>query len=112
MIGSNISEKSAIVTKVSAEVASMLSDAVISGPLTEPDYTGVGRDYCNMLVAGRTGLGLNELKKRFKEIEIRYDRQPGNKTEVALDIDVVVFAGQVIKPTEYNSNAYGILNKS
>lgn len=112
MIGSNITGKSAIVAKASAEVASMLADAVISGPIISPDYTESGLDYCNMLVAGRTGLGLDELKGKYKEIEIRYGRQPGKKAEVALDIDIVVFAGQIIKPLEYNSKVYGILNKS
>lgn len=112
MIGSNIAGKTAIVENASAEVASMLSDAVIRGPLTNPDYTGSGLDYCNMLVAGRTDLGLDNLKKKYREIETRYGRQHGNKAEVALDIDIVVFAGQIIKPLEYNSKAYGILNKS
>lgn len=112
MIGSNITGKSAIVAKASAEVASMLSDAVITGPLMNPDYTGIGLDYCNMLVAGRTVLGLDNLKKKYREIETRYGRQPGNKAEVALDIDIVVFADRIIKPKEYNSKAYGILNKS
>lgn len=112
MIGSNITGKAAIVAKASAEVASMLSDAVTAGPLTGPDYTGIGSDYCNMLVAGQTGLGADELKEKFREMEIRYGRQPGNKAEVALDIDIVVFAGQIIKPLEYDSETYGILSKS
>ena len=58
--------------------------------------------YLNAVLKGRFALGVEELQRKCKEMESSLGRRPtGVSGEVAIDIDVVIFDGVVVRPVDY-----------
>ncbi|MDE6802950.1 MAG: 2-amino-4-hydroxy-6-hydroxymethyldihydropteridine diphosphokinase [Muribaculaceae bacterium] len=59
--------------------------------------------YANIVAAISTDFGYEELRRHTKELEVKYGRKPSSKApeEVALDIDIVIYNGEVVRPADF-----------
>jgi len=54
-----------------------------------------GSNYWNMVIEIGTPLPYPELLSQIKTVEQQFGRQPGNKTDVPLDLDILAYSGDV-----------------
>ncbi|MDE7125629.1 MAG: 2-amino-4-hydroxy-6-hydroxymethyldihydropteridine diphosphokinase [Muribaculaceae bacterium] len=93
--------------KASEAVRSTLSDERHSHVYLSPD--ALGRDgvkpYLNQVIRGYSMAGLEELSLSYKRIEADYGRNtmPSDMISVALDIDIVMADGCVLRQHDYES---------
>lgn len=67
---------------------------------TEPvDQGPKGKSFLNKVIEIETDLGYPALVNQLKSIEKKFGRVPGNKRQVPLDLDVLVYDGQVFSVT-------------
>ncbi len=93
--GSNVADKVGI---LQAAVAS-IECAVVEKSDIYTDDNG----YANIVAAVSTDLDYNSLRQYTKNLELRFGRKPSSKApeDVALDIDIVVFNGEIIRPVDF-----------
>ncbi|MCD8288185.1 MAG: 2-amino-4-hydroxy-6-hydroxymethyldihydropteridine diphosphokinase [Porphyromonadaceae bacterium] len=103
-IGSNVPDKEARVSTACTELKSHFPSFTVSSLYTIP---AVGKcigqpDYCNAVARFLTAEEYDSVKNFFKQMEIRFGRclERGCQTLVALDIDIVVWEGQVLRPDD------------
>lgn len=102
-IGSNTTDAKARVEECCRNISEISSEAIFSsiyeteavGSLPQPNYH-------NCVGVLRTSQPFEELKQKFKDMEREAGRLPEHKTEgkVIIDIDIVVWNNEVIKPTD------------
>lgn len=56
-----------------------------------------GNEYFNRVLLVETDLSFPDLQERLKSIERDHGREPNNKEDVPLDIDVITFGGEVFR---------------
>lgn len=71
-----------------------------SAPSESADITGRAGDYVNKVIVCRTTLSLSDFTLRMSEIETAGGRQ-SNSPLVAVDIDTVMWDGEVISPSDF-----------
>ena len=81
------------------------SSAVCSGIYATRSITDGVTPYYNLVASYRTPLSLPELTQMMKQWEKDAGRIHGQK-EVALDIDVVVFDGIVVRPNDFDQSYF------
>ena len=64
--------------------------------------------YLNIVARLETTLDYDSLNKLFKELEVKMGRQKGSRNDdpVALDIDIVIFNDEVMRPRDLNSSYF------
>ena len=102
-IGSNTVDAKARVEECCRNLSKISSEAKFSsiyeteavGSLPQPNYH-------NCVGVLRTSQPFEELKQKFKEMERKAGRLPEHKAEgkVIIDIDVVVWNSEIIRPTD------------
>ncbi|MDO5035504.1 MAG: MATE family efflux transporter [Porphyromonas sp.] len=65
-----------------------------------------GRQYINAVLQLQSGKSLEELRTDTKRIERAYGRRVGDKVDVALDLDIVVCEGEVLRPADYETSYF------
>lgn len=102
-IGSNTTDAKARVEECCRNISEISSEAIFSsiyeteavGSLPQPNYH-------NCVGVIRTTTSFDELKQKFKDMEREAGRLPEHKAEgkVIIDIDVVVWNSEIIRPTD------------
>ena len=78
---------------------------MVSRAYLNESYNGIGDDYINQVVMGRTILGVTELERLCNYMERKAGRRPHSKAYgiIALDIDIVVWNSTVVRPFDFSS---------
>lgn len=87
-----------------SDICHLLSECRVSETIISSDVTGKSSlPYLNAAVKGFTEISLSEAEKIFATIESDYGRTPHSKESgfVPLDIDIVVWDSEVIRPADY-----------
>ncbi|MDE7387421.1 MAG: 2-amino-4-hydroxy-6-hydroxymethyldihydropteridine diphosphokinase [Muribaculaceae bacterium] len=71
-----------------------------SGAYDDPVDNNPGHPYLNLIAWIETELDHDALRVHFKELEGRLGRDRRSDT-VAIDIDIVIFDGTVMRPTDF-----------
>lgn len=101
-LGSNIDGSVGIIRETISRLCEIGDQIVVSELYQTPDISGSGVMYLNAVLKGRFALGVEELQRKCKEMESSLGRRPtGVSGEVAIDIDVVIFDGVVVRPVDY-----------
>lgn len=76
--------------------------------LTAPVGTHSKNDYWNCIGIVESELGFETLKQHYKEMEKNAGRQPNSKQtgDVPLDIDIVVWNGEIIRPHDWEQGYF------
>lgn len=106
MIGSNAPGRREKVTEAVALVTGAMNGAVVSDLIDNPDFTGEGPDYLNVVIKGESSLSREELSRRFASIERALGRENYRRPVVGIDVDIVTYGEIIVKPTEYDSEIY------
>lgn len=101
-LGSNVDGSVGIIRETISRLCEIGDQIVVSELYQTPDISGSGVMYLNAVLKGRFALGVEELQRKCKEMESSLGRRPtGVSGEVAIDIDVVIFDGVVVRPVDY-----------
>lgn len=102
-IGSNVVDAKARVEECCRQLSEIAKESIFSSIYeTEAVGTLPQPNYHNSVGVIHTLQSFDELKNKFKEMERKAGRLPEHKTEgkVIIDIDIVVWNNEVIKPTD------------
>ena len=106
-IGSNAPDACKKVSDALEWVKAELQGSISHGPYpTEPFGHGASdAPYCNAVVTGTTCLTIESLTRLFKDYEAANGRKHGSSfpDRIAIDIDLVVWNGTVMRPADYNA---------
>ncbi len=71
---------------------------------------GYGPAYYNAVVFGQTPMEYDEFNRLLKEYEINCGRSPESRkrNEVIIDIDIVVWDGKIVRPTDFSRDFFQI----
>lgn len=106
MLGSNSGDRKAMLDRGVDALRRLIDVNVISGDVDFPDYSRSGNDFLNRVVCGNCTLTSGELRSSLRRIENALGRDRNNPAVVAIDIDTVIYDGEVLKPDEYDSLPY------
>lgn len=100
--GSNIDNANQIIETALVRITERITVSAKSEQYVSPSFNGVGRDYCNMVIIGSTDLELMDLIEFTKLIEIELGRTKQSKLLgiVPIDIDVVSWNSEIIRPID------------
>lgn len=101
--GSNVADASVLIDKAIALVAVDFEILARSTAYVTPSHNGVGADYTNRVVAIRTDLSVADIHARLTAIETALGRTPLSRPTgvMPMDIDLVIYRGDVIRPDDY-----------
>lgn len=102
-LGSNVDRSAGIIREAISRLCKIGDQIVVSEFYKTPDISGSEVMYLNAVLKGRFAFGAEELQGKCKEMESSLGRLPSGvaKGEVAIDIDVVIFDGAVVRPVDY-----------
>lgn len=102
-IGSNTPERGEKVEEALRRVSNMFDNFRASSVYETPCYRGQGAPYFNVVAEGDTTLKCDEMKNVLKELEDEAGRihDEAHRNIVALDIDLVIFDGKVLREHDY-----------
>lgn len=103
MLGSNTGDRKANLDNAVKALSGYVDSAAATRDIDNPDFTGRGPAYLNRLLTGTTRLSLPALKTAMKEIETALGRDRSTSHLVKIDIDIVVYGDEIVKPSEYTS---------
>lgn len=109
MLGCNFGDCSFNLDKATEALREYIDIEASSPTISTPDITGKSFDYLNRILYGKSKLTLDELKTSVKQLEISMGRNRSTPTEVIIDIDIVVYNNNIIKPSEYNASHFQTL---
>ncbi len=100
-IGSNVDGKEDILPKVLESLCVNVIES--TPPYMDPDDNDNERPYLNIVAVIETVMDYGETLAHFKQVEKDAGRTPADKTagRVPLDIDIVIFNNDIIKPGDY-----------
>lgn len=109
-IGSNLSPRRRRVADALGWLRDMMPDLRASEIYETPEIHGKGRPYMNMVVSGSTVLDMDEIRRLTKEYEISAgrDMEARQHGDVPVDIDVVVWNGEIIRPGDWRQSFFRI----
>lgn len=107
-LGTNVPDRQRRLSSAIARLAAHVAVADYSEAVESADVSGVGADYLNVVVRCFTSLSLNRLRELISRIEAEEGRTPQAKTTgcMPIDIDVVMFAGEVVSRCDYQSEYF------
>lgn len=103
MLGSNTGDRKANLDNAVKALSGHVDRIALTRDIDNPDFTGRGPDYLNRLLTGTTPLPLHSLKAVLKETETVLGRDRATPGLIAIDIDIVVYGDEIVKPSEYTS---------
>ncbi len=109
-LGSNSTDRAERMSAALEWLASGLQQQRDSGVYETPEFSGRYPDYLNCVASGFTPLDFYTLNSRLKEYERASGRTPASKVTgiVPIDLDIVVFNGEVLRPGEFSRDYFTI----
>lgn len=109
-VGSNVTPRRDRVAAALALMDSLLNEGVASGIYETPEIHGMGRPYMNAVIFGKTEIDFEHLKATTKRIELEAGRndEARRRGDVPVDIDIVVWNRQVLRPNDYRQPFFRI----
>ncbi|MDE7412208.1 MAG: 2-amino-4-hydroxy-6-hydroxymethyldihydropteridine diphosphokinase [Muribaculaceae bacterium] len=109
-IGSNCGDRAGNVEKAIAWLATQLRCLKESDIYETPEVYGRGTPYFNCVAIGETSLSSDEINSLCKEYEVSCgrDAEARLRGEVVIDIDVVIFDGEVLRPVDFSREFFKI----
>lgn len=111
-IGSNCGDRRANVSQSLAWLSTQegVSIIQISDIYETPELHGVGNPYINGVVKINTLLGYDALQNRCKDYEISTgrDNECRAKGMVPIDIDIVIWNNEILRPKDYSCEFFQI----
>ena len=110
-VGSNCGHRYENVEKAIKEIENLLEGGLRCSDIYEtPCALDKGFPYMNAVISGEYDGSLYEAEKKFKALEIKLGRTQESrlKSEVPIDIDIVVADGVVVKEWDYRQNFFKI----
>ena len=104
-IGSNAPDGYDKVDEALSWLSSLFSTCKSYGPYPTTPYgdASAGRQYFNAVATGNTPLEEKHIYELFKDYETAHGRIHGSHEEVAIDLDLVVLNGNVLRPTDFSA---------
>lgn len=100
-IGSNASDARHRVDEACDYLRGLIADIHFSDAVCAPSYTGVGADYVNIAAVGTCTCSSETLHRELHRYEDAHGRRrPDAHGNVAIDIDIVTFGEDVLKPSD------------
>lgn len=101
-LGSNIADKETILQHTLCNLDYKIVAA--TPPYIDSCDNNNDSPYMNIIAIIDTNDDCAVMKSRFKEIEKKAGRRPQDKETgiIPLDIDIVIFNNEIIRPTDYN----------
>lgn len=101
-LGSNIGARESNIIRAVSLIDSRTTRVTATSSLYETEPVGCEpmRDFVNAVVEVRTLLCAEDLLKRLQALEIQLGRRSGHNKPRTLDIDIIAFAGLVIRSGE------------
>lgn len=109
-VGSNIVDGESAVADAVRWLQDCLSVEAISSIYSTPPLSGQGSNYFNLVARGVSSYSLDDFKVLSKEYELRYGRDDNSRRlgVVPIDIDVVVYNNDVVRPRDYEAEYFKI----
>lgn len=109
-VGSNCGNRHSQVEAGIGWLRDLLMNVKVSSIYSTGDCHGGPRDYYNAVVKGSTSMVIEELNEMCKEYELNHGRTPEarNKGDVPIDIDVVVYGNETIRPKDFRQKFFQI----
>lgn len=88
-----------------------IADSVSSSHIYEtPEIHGFGTPYMNAVAKGNIAMDLHQLVSKCKLYELEHGRTPESRKrgEVAIDIDIVVWDGSIVRPADFSRDFFQI----
>ena len=103
-IGSNYGDRFANVTYGLNWLSNFLTHFKCSTIYATPDCHGGSREYLNAVAYGVTDISPQQIETICKKIELECGRDESmrNLGNVPLDIDLVVYESQILRPKDFN----------
>lgn len=105
-LGSNVSDRLSMVAEGIEALAAFLTIEAASGVYeSEPIGPDKSRLYANCVLKVSTNLDCGALNLRLKQLEIKFgrDEKARMRHDVPLDIDIVAFDGEILRPRDYSA---------
>lgn len=109
-VGSNISTAKEMVENGLRRLKTLLSDSHCSSIYSTPSVSrGDDSTYFNAVIAGVSRLSLVDLSHKCKKLELEMGRCHDSACkDVAVDIDIVVADGEIVRPKDFNRDYFHI----
>ena len=103
-LGSNSSDRERQMECAVQHLTQILSETVMSDIYESPAHNGVDAPYLNAVMLASTTKSIDEVNAAFKQWEIECGRTAVSKQQgvIPIDLDVVVWNGEVIRATDYS----------
>ncbi len=100
-IGSNAGDAKQRVNEACDYLRGIIADIRFSDVVCAPSYTGVGADYVNIAVTGTCTCSSEALHRELRRYEDTHGRRrPDAHDVVAIDIDLVTYGEDILKPMD------------
>lgn len=102
-LGSNWGDREEAVKNALAQIQCRLGETVTSEIYFTPPVSGNGADYANCVAAVYTDRDADDICLITKQMETEAGRTPERRErgEVPLDIDLVIFDGDILRPADF-----------
>ncbi len=109
-VGSNSEDKNERVGSAVKWLTGLIDNAVCSEIYETPEIHGKAITYMNAVVKGETSMELIPITRVTKEFEIGSGRTSEARMLglVPIDIDIVVWDGNILRPTDYSRSFFKI----
>lgn len=109
-IGSNVTPRYERVVDALSKLKGILEDCMASDIYETPEIHGIGRPYMNAVMTGTTNMSLDDLHQRTKQLELQAgrDAEARMRGEVYVDIDIVIWNREVIRPNDFRQTFFKI----
>lgn len=102
-IGSNVAPRGERIASAIEQLAGVCEAMDVSDRLESADVTGQGAPYVNVALRCLTSAERDIFTAYISEIERSGGRKMDSKSEVAIDVDLVIWDGEVVSCADYNS---------
>lgn len=104
-LGSNYGDREENIQKARRYLRDICKTVKASPIYESPDYLGHGTKYLNLIMEVDTPVAQEQLISQLKKIEIKLGRtnERRERGEVPIDVDLVIFENEVVKPSDYDA---------
>lgn len=110
LVGSNHGSREAIIDAVMLRLSGLLDGFRRSPAIESPDAAGNAAPYLNAVCSGSVDCPLDKFTRLTKSLEMEWGRTAESKLTgiVEVDIDIVMWGGDVLRPREVSSDYFTI----
>lgn len=102
-IGSNVADAEILIHHALKSLSDISVSYEVSSIYQTEALNGIDAHYMNCVVYLKTEFDFESLTKRLKDIESEFGRTPDSKSKglIELDLDIVVFDDNIIRPKDF-----------